>query len=88
MKSYWNDDTAQIYKDRARLNGHSEDLGLRIYTSHLIGGDPDLVLHGGGNTSVKVTKNDGMSIMHIKGSGWDLDTIEAEAFQLFILNPF
>lgn len=87
MKSYWNDDTAQIYKDRARLNGHSEDLGLRIYTSHLIGGDPDLVLHGGGNTSVKVTKNDGMSIMHIKGSGWDLDTIEAEGLPAVHLKP-
>lgn len=87
MKSDWNDDKAQIYKDRARLNGHSEDLGLRIYTSHLIGGDPDLVLHGGGNTSVKVTNEDGAVIMHIKGSGWDLDTIEAEGLPAVHLAP-
>lgn len=77
MKSRWNDTDAQHYVDAALAAGHSEALGLRIYTSRIIGGDPDLVLHGGGNTSVKVKADDGSELMHIKGSGWDLDTIEA-----------
>ncbi len=77
MKSRWNDIDAQRYVDAALAAGHSEALGLRVYTSRIIGGDPDLVLHGGGNTSVKVKGDDGSDLMHIKGSGWDLDTIEA-----------
>ena len=77
MKSRWDDIDANRYVEAARSAGHSEALGLRIYTSRIIGGDPDLVLHGGGNTSVKVTGEDGCALMHIKGSGWDLDTIEA-----------
>eukprot|EP01030_Chromulinospumella_sphaerica_P021931 gene21931-21889_t len=77
MKSRWNDIDADRYVEAARSAGHSEALGLRIYTSRIIGGDPDLVLHGGGNTSVKVRGEDGSALMHIKGSGWDLDTIEA-----------
>lgn len=77
MKSRWNDDDAQRFREAAAAADHSEALGLRIYTSRLIGGDPDLVLHGGGNTSVKVKGEDGTDLMHIKGSGWDLDSIEA-----------
>jgi rhamnose utilization protein RhaD (predicted bifunctional aldolase and dehydrogenase) len=77
MKSRWNDTDAQRYVDAALTDGQSEALGLRIYTSRIVGGDPDLVLHGGGNTSVKVKAEDGSELMHIKGSGWDLDTIEA-----------
>ncbi|WP_429131100.1 class II aldolase/adducin family protein [Ensifer sp. 4252] len=77
MKSRWKDIEADRYVEAAKAAGHSEALGLRIYTSRIIGGDPDLVLHGGGNTSVKVTGEDGGARMHIKGSGWDLDTIEA-----------
>lgn len=77
MKSRWNDADAQQFVNAALAAGQSEALGLRIYTSRIIGGDPDLVLHGGGNTSVKVKAEDGSDLMHIKGSGWDLDTIEA-----------
>jgi rhamnose utilization protein RhaD (predicted bifunctional aldolase and dehydrogenase) len=77
MKSRWNDDDANRYVEAAVAAGQSEALGLRIYTSRIIGGDPDLVLHGGGNTSVKVKGEDGCDLMHIKGSGWDLDSIEA-----------
>lgn len=77
MDSRWNDDDAARYVEAARAAGQSEALGLRIYTSRIIGGDPDLVLHGGGNTSVKVRSAKGEELMHIKGSGWDLDTIEA-----------
>ena len=64
MKSRWDDIDANRYVEAARSAGHSEALGLRIYTSRIIGGDPDLVLHGGGNTSVKVTGEDGCALMH------------------------
>jgi len=51
------------------------DLAMRVYTSQLLGRDMDLVLHGGGNTSVKIGKN-----IYVKGSGWNLDTIEEPGF--------
>ena len=61
--------------------GLKSDLALRVYTSRLIGQDPDLVMHGGGNTSVKTRRPDLFGemgdVLHIKGSGWDLDTLEA-----------
>lgn len=57
----------------------SSDLELRIYTSNLLGQNDELVLHGGGNTSLKV-KVDGEDILYVKGSGWDLATIKEEGF--------
>lgn len=75
MKSLWND------QDAARYQG---DLAQRVYTSRLLGRDPSLVLHGGGNTSVKgqVTNVVGETedILYVKGSGWDLATIEEGGF--------
>jgi rhamnose utilization protein RhaD (predicted bifunctional aldolase and dehydrogenase)/NAD(P)-dependent dehydrogenase (short-subunit alcohol dehydrogenase family) len=60
------------------------DLAQRVYTSRLLGADSSLVLHGGGNTSVKssVTTLFGASeeVLYVKGSGWDLETIEAPGF--------
>ena len=55
------------------------DLDLRVYTSNLLGQNDELVLHGGGNTSVK-TIIDGEDVLLVKGSGWDLVSIEAEGF--------
>ncbi len=52
-----------------------DNLELRVYTSRLLGGNSSLVLHGGGNTSVKID-----DILYVKGSGWDLATIEKEEF--------
>lgn len=76
MKNLWNDTEARKF-----IN---DPLGLRVYTSRLLGADSDLVLHGGGNTSVKVTvKNffgEREDILYVKGSGWDLATIEKEGF--------
>lgn len=58
-----------------------QELALRVYTSRIIGQNPDLVMHGGGNTSVKVSRKnlfgEMCKVMHVKGSGWDLDTILA-----------
>ena len=63
---------------------HHPDLALRVYTSRLIGREQSLVLHGGGNTSVKAEVTtllgDKTDVLFIKGSGWDLETIEPQGF--------
>jgi len=75
MKSLWQETEA------ARMEG---DLALRVYTSRLLGCDKSLVLHGGGNTSVKIVERNRFgedeTILYVKGSGWDLETIEAPGF--------
>jgi len=76
MKSLWSDTGAGEFADSA--------LQLRVYSSRLLGQNPDLVLHGGGNTSVKITEKnlfgDEEEILYVKGSGWDLGDIEAAGF--------
>jgi rhamnose utilization protein RhaD (predicted bifunctional aldolase and dehydrogenase)/NAD(P)-dependent dehydrogenase (short-subunit alcohol dehydrogenase family) len=75
MKSLWDNQEAAQYQG---------DLGLRVYTSQLLGRDPSLVLHGGGNTSVKITESDifgaEQEILYVKGSGWDLESIDTPGF--------
>lgn len=53
----------------------NDPLGMRVYTSQLLGQSKELVLHGGGNTSVKIANT-----LYVKGSGWNLDTIEKAGF--------
>lgn len=78
MKNRWNDTDAE--KAIKTYGDVAEDIALRVYTSRLIGADPALVLHGGGNTSVKSSaKNrvgEDVRTLFVKGSGWDLDTLE------------
>lgn len=64
----------------------NSDLALRVYTSNLLGKDKTLVLHGGGNTSVK-TKLHGEDVLYVKGSGWDLESIKEEGFAAVKLEP-
>jgi rhamnose utilization protein RhaD (predicted bifunctional aldolase and dehydrogenase)/NAD(P)-dependent dehydrogenase (short-subunit alcohol dehydrogenase family) len=75
MKSLWSDAEAAEYKG---------PLGPRVYTSRLLGRDKTLVLHGGGNTSVKLREKnlfgEDEERLYVKGSGWDLETIEAAGF--------
>ncbi|MCK9491493.1 MAG: class II aldolase/adducin family protein [Sulfurimonas sp.] len=70
-----------LYEDASEIK---TDLDLRVYTSRLLGRDSSLVLHGGGNTSVKSSETnlfgESEEILYVKGSGWDLATIEAEGF--------
>jgi rhamnose utilization protein RhaD (predicted bifunctional aldolase and dehydrogenase)/NAD(P)-dependent dehydrogenase (short-subunit alcohol dehydrogenase family) len=77
----WNDDEARSWEDRGGDDSADRLLSLRVYSSRLIGADPDLVMHGGGNTSVKVRRRDlhgaEQEVLHVKGSGWDLDTLLA-----------
>ncbi|MCA9588499.1 MAG: class II aldolase/adducin family protein, partial [Myxococcales bacterium] len=80
MQSQYTDaDAAAAIASRAE--GVSEDLALRTYTARLLGREGGLVLHGGGNTSVKSRARDAIGreteVLHVKGSGWDLATIEA-----------
>ncbi len=82
MKSLWSDTDAGEFTDNP--------LQLRVYSSRLLGRDPALVLHGGGNTSVKITETnlfgDSEDLLYVKGSGWDLGDIEAEGFAPVRLN--
>ena len=75
MQSLWKDEEAKQFKG---------DLGQRVYTSRLLGRDKSLVLHGGGNTSVKIREKnlfgEEETILYVKGSGWDLETIEPQGF--------
>ena len=80
MKSAWVDRDAQATIDRYARDGIGADLALRVYTTRLLGRDPKLVLHGGGNTSVKTTVPDllgeAVEVLCIKGSGADMAEIE------------
>lgn len=80
MKSLWSDADARGVVERYALQHVNEDLALRVYTTRLLGGDPELVLHGGGNTSVKTSvsdlNNQVTQVLCVKGSGWDMATIE------------
>ena len=75
MKNAWDRSFASTIKD---------PLDMRVYTSRLLGSEEDLVMHGGGNTSVKVRETnifgEEEEILYVKGSGWDLATIEAAGF--------
>ena len=70
---------------------HGEDLALRVYTSRLLGGDPRLVLHGGGNTSVKTDATDllgrRVEVLCVKGSGSDLADVGPEGMPAVRLEP-
>jgi rhamnose utilization protein RhaD (predicted bifunctional aldolase and dehydrogenase)/NAD(P)-dependent dehydrogenase (short-subunit alcohol dehydrogenase family) len=76
MKSQFNSQQA------AKFAG--DDLAMRVYTSRLLGAEEDLVMHGGGNTSIKSTVQDffgrPVDVLFVKGSGWDLKTIEKPGF--------
>jgi rhamnose utilization protein RhaD (predicted bifunctional aldolase and dehydrogenase) len=70
MDNLWNQKEAQACKS---------NLDLRVYTSNLLGQNSELVLHGGGNTSLK-GEIDGQEVLYVKGSGWNLADIKAEGF--------
>jgi len=67
-----------LYND-AKAAECKSDLELRVYTSNLLGSNDALVLHGGGNTSLKGQIN-GEDVLFVKGSGWDLSDIQKEGF--------
>ncbi|MBS0412006.1 MAG: bifunctional aldolase/short-chain dehydrogenase [Proteobacteria bacterium] len=91
MKSRWDQAEADAAVARYGAQGVGEDLALRTYSARLLGGDPSLVLHGGGNTSVKTTAVDlfgqPVDVLCVKGSGWDLGAIEPPGHPAVRIEP-
>jgi rhamnose utilization protein RhaD (predicted bifunctional aldolase and dehydrogenase)/NAD(P)-dependent dehydrogenase (short-subunit alcohol dehydrogenase family) len=91
MKSLWSDAQAQAFVERYAARGVGADLALRVYSSRLLGADPALVQHGGGNTSVKTAVPDALGrpvpVLCVKGSGWDLGDIEPQGLPACRLAP-
>jgi rhamnose utilization protein RhaD (predicted bifunctional aldolase and dehydrogenase)/NAD(P)-dependent dehydrogenase (short-subunit alcohol dehydrogenase family) len=91
MENLWKDSDAKAAIASHAAKGINEDLALRVYTTRLLGGEPKLVLHGGGNTSVKTRMADitgqQLDVLCVKGSGWDMGTIEAPGLPAVRLAP-
>ena len=91
MKNNWSNLEAQKYIKKYKKLGHSKDMALRVYTTRLLGRNSELVLHGGGNTSVKTSIKDidgkNYDILCVKGSGWDMAEIEPPGLPAVKLNP-
>jgi rhamnose utilization protein RhaD (predicted bifunctional aldolase and dehydrogenase)/NAD(P)-dependent dehydrogenase (short-subunit alcohol dehydrogenase family) len=91
MESRWSEADAQQLVERYAHEGVAADLAMLVYSTRLLGGDPQLVLHGGGNTSVKTRVRDlvgeEIEVMCVKGSGWDMATIEPAGLPAVRLAP-
>src|SRR5215468_9825062 len=91
MQNLWSDGDAKAAIAQHAAKGIGEDLALRVYTTRLLGGEPRLVLHGGGNTSVKTTAVDitgePVDVLCVPGRGWDMGTIEAPGLPAVRLSP-
>jgi rhamnose utilization protein RhaD (predicted bifunctional aldolase and dehydrogenase)/NAD(P)-dependent dehydrogenase (short-subunit alcohol dehydrogenase family) len=84
MKSAWVDRDAEAVVAQGAKSGVERDLALRIYTTRLLGRDPKLVLHGGGNTSLKTRMRDRLGedveVLRVKATGSDMATIAPAGF--------
>src|SRR3954468_2219394 len=91
MKSAWVTSDAEAAVARYAHDGIARELALRVYTTRLLGANPKLVLHGGGNTSVKLRMSDlngeEVDALCVKGSGWDMGTIEPAGLPAVRLEP-
>jgi rhamnose utilization protein RhaD (predicted bifunctional aldolase and dehydrogenase)/NAD(P)-dependent dehydrogenase (short-subunit alcohol dehydrogenase family) len=91
MRSAWVERDAKQAVERYGQAGLAADLALRIYSTQLLGRDAKLVLHGGGNTSLKTRERDlageELAVLRVKGSGWDMGTIEPAGFPAVRLDP-
>jgi len=91
LKNNWSKKVAEKYVKTYKKLGFSKDLALRVYTTRLLGRNKELVLHGGGNTSVKTTIKDidgrKYEVLCVKGSGWDMADIEPPGLPAVKLKP-
>ena len=91
MKNNWSNNESKKYIRKYKSLGYPKDLALRVYTTRLLGRNNELVLHGGGNTSVKTSIKDidgkKYNVLCVKGSGWDMGEIEPEGLPAVKLDP-
>jgi len=91
LKNNWSKSSANKYIKKYKKLGFSKDLALRVYTTRLLGRNKELVLHGGGNTSVKTSIKDidgkKYNVLCVKGSGWDMADIEPAGLPAVKLEP-
>ena len=91
MKNNWSNSEAKKYIKKYKALGYNQDMALRVYTTRLLGRNSELVLHGGGNTSVKTAIKDidgkKYDVLCVKGSGWDMAEIEPEGLPAVKLQP-
>jgi rhamnose utilization protein RhaD (predicted bifunctional aldolase and dehydrogenase)/NAD(P)-dependent dehydrogenase (short-subunit alcohol dehydrogenase family) len=91
MKSAWIEADAKAAIDHWAKIGIDPELALRVYSTRLLGREPKLVLHGGGNTSVKTRikdlADDDAEVLCVKGSGWDMASIEPAGMPAVRLVP-
>src|ERR1700759_2368860 len=91
MESRYVERDAVAAVDRYARQGVGRDLALRIYTTRLLGQDPRLVLHGGGNTSVKTAVPDLLgqepAVLCVKGTGWDMGVMEPPGMPAVRMEP-
>jgi rhamnose utilization protein RhaD (predicted bifunctional aldolase and dehydrogenase)/NAD(P)-dependent dehydrogenase (short-subunit alcohol dehydrogenase family) len=91
MENLWSERDAQAAVERYTKQGASFDLAMRTYSTRLLGAEKRLVIHGGGNTSVKSTAQDltgeTVEVLCVKGSGWDMATIEPAGLPAVRLAP-
>src|SRR5580693_8378420 len=91
MKSGWVDRDAEAIVAEGAKSGIDRDLALRIYTTRLLGRDPKLVLHGGGNTSLKEVMRDRLGadveVLRVKATGADMAMIDLAGLPAVRLSP-
>jgi len=91
LKNDWTDSEAKKFIKKYKKLGFSKDIALRVYTSRLLGKNKKLVLHGGGNSSVKTRIKDidgkKYEVLCVKGSGWNMADIEPEGLPAVKLEP-
>src|SRR5260370_11105186 len=91
MHSRYVERDAEAMVDRYARQGVATDVALRVYTTRLLGQDPALVLHGGGNTSVKTVVADlggqDTEVLSVKGTGWDMGSMEPAGMPAVRLAP-
>ncbi|MEM6657781.1 MAG: class II aldolase/adducin family protein, partial [Pseudomonadota bacterium] len=91
IENWYDAKTALEWRSSAGADPADQELAQRVYTSRLIGQNADLLMHGGGNTSVKLDRanlfGETQRVLHVKGSGWDLDSIEAPGLPGVWLDP-
>lgn len=91
MQNRWTDTDAEAAVERYTKQGANLDLALCTFTTRLLGAEQRLVIHGGGNTSVKTQMpeltGERVDVLCVKGSGWDMATIEPAGLPAVRLRP-